>query len=69
LKTPFAKSGLAAALVALFVVTGRALAGEGPGHSPNAAWREPIARAEAALALGDNRESQTAWLITSMRKE
>jgi tetratricopeptide (TPR) repeat protein len=42
-------SGLAVALVALFVVSIRALTGE------------DLARAEAALALGDHRESQTAW--------
>ena len=51
----------AAAVVMWFAATTTALAAEPRASAPDARWREPLGRAETALAGGDAREAERAW--------
>lgn len=56
-----AAARIGAYLLAVLAATAPALAGHDPSRAAVADWREPLQRAEAALANGERGAAQQAW--------
>ena len=50
-----------AGVLFVWLMTGETAAAQGRTPAPPSAWREPLSRAEIALANGDMRQAEQAW--------